>query len=443
MSYLGWVLAFFGFLGLIGGLLQMLKGKKMNAVPFRAPAQIASMGQGAADAKGLVSTEGSVPPQGVLVAPMSGKPCLAFEITVERKWEKSEVTEKGTETKTGSEKVFSDYRGGIFPLQDGQGTVFVDASEKPDVDMDKAHNSKTKVFGVIPGTLQFGNFQLNTPAITDRDTRTTGYEGTEKILEPSPTLYALGALAMGAEGPVLHTPKGIGTGKLILSKKGRAALVKSTKTKMIVAYSVGGLLSVGGTVLGIFGPAPDPSVAGASCPSTITADVAACEDRMYEKEGKDFSWTITTAGEYAVTATAPKVKIPVTPVIVIKNDKGVEVAHNDDALIKNESKIVKRFEPGTYTINVHDFSNSKIKGGFGFSLSVAKSPDAPAVASATVTSSDISDAGAVAAKPAVKAAIGGVKPKPGASAAKPAAPGSAAPKPAASAAPAASVKPKN
>ena len=93
----------------------------MNAVPFRAPSQIAQMGPAAADAKGLVSTEGAVGQQGLLVAPMSGKPCIAFEITVERKWEKSERTENGTQTKKGSSNLLSDYKGGVFALQDAPG----------------------------------------------------------------------------------------------------------------------------------------------------------------------------------------------------------------------------------------------------------------------------------------------------------------------------------
>src|SRR4029079_7459603 len=113
MSSLGWFLALFGFIGLIIGLLQMLKGKKMNAVPFRAPSQIAQLGPGAADAKGLVSTEGAVGQQGLLTAPMSGRPCLAFEIEVSRKWEKTERTENGTQTKKGESNIFKDYKGGV------------------------------------------------------------------------------------------------------------------------------------------------------------------------------------------------------------------------------------------------------------------------------------------------------------------------------------------
>src|SRR5688572_16530344 len=117
MSGLGWILAFLGFIGLILGLMQMLKGKKLNRVPFRAPSQIAQMGPQAADGSGLVSTEGAVGQQGLLTAPMSGRPCLAFEITVERKYEKQERTENGMKTVRGSSNIFSDYRGGVFSIQ--------------------------------------------------------------------------------------------------------------------------------------------------------------------------------------------------------------------------------------------------------------------------------------------------------------------------------------
>jgi hypothetical protein len=412
MSVLGWFLSFAGFVGLIVGLLQMFKGKKLNAVPFRAPSQIAQLGPQAADAKGLVSTEGSVAQDGLLTAPMSGRPCLAFEITVERKWEKTERTENGTETKKGSSNIFSDYRGGVFALQDGQGTVLVDATTKPDASFDKAHNSGVNVgiLGIIPSTLQFGNFQMSTPLIVDTEGRTTGFEGTEKIVPPSPNLYALGALAMGPQGPVMHTPKGIGTGKLILSSKGRASLVKSTKRNMILGYAIGGVMFVGGTALGIFGPAPDMSASSSSssCSSTLSADVVACDGRMYDRDGYDMTWTITTAGEYTLTVSQPKVKFPIDPSLTIKDATGKELAHNDGIFKGAEAKVTQKFEPGTYTINVRDVFRDKVKGGYGFHLDIARAPDAPVVASAMITNADVPGN-----KPVAKAAGSAVKGAPG------------------------------
>jgi hypothetical protein len=408
MSVLGWFLAFVGFVGLVVGLLQMFKGKKLNSVPFRAPSQIAQLGPQAADAKGLVSTEGTVSQQGLLTAPMSGRPCLAFEITVERKYETTERTENGTETKKGSSNLFSDYKGGIFALQDGQGTVLVDATTKPDASFEKAHSSGVNVgiLGIIPGTLQFGNFQMSTPLIVGEG-RTTGFEGVEKIVPPSPNLYALGALAMGPQGPVVHTPKGIGTGKLILSSKGRASLVKSTKRNMMIGYVMGGVFFVGGTALGIFGPAPEMSASSSSsCSSTLTTDVVACDGRMYEREGYDMKWTVATAGEYTLTVSQPKVKYPIDPSLTIKDATGKEVAHAAGFSKGAEAKVTQKFEPGTYTVNVKDVFNDKVKGGYGFHLDVARSPDAPApvVASANITNAEVTPA-----KPAAKAAGSAVK----------------------------------
>lgn len=405
MSGLGWILAFLGFIGLILGLMQMFKGKKLNRVPFRAPSQIAQMGPQAGDASGLVSTEGAVGQQGLLTAPMSGRPCLAFEIEVSRKYEKQERTENGMKTVRGSSNIFSDYRGGIFAIQDGQGQVFVDASQKPDASFDKSHSSGVNVgiLGIIPGTLQFGNFQMNTPLLTGEGS-TTGFEGVEKIIPPSPNLYALGALAQSPNGPVMHTPKGIGTGKLILSTKGRAQLVSSTKTKMIVGYAMGGVMFVGGTLMGIFGPEPpprDPNAKQDHCESTLNTEEVACDGRMYDRDGYDMKWTVKTAGDFTIVAKQPPVKFPIMATLTVKDATGKEIAHDDGGVAGAEAKVVQHLEPGTYTINVRDFLKDKVSGGYGFRLEISKKEAPPAIASANITSADMNGG---AAKPAQKAA---------------------------------------
>ena len=403
MSILGWFLAFCGFVGLIVGLLQMLKGKKLNAVPFRAPAEIAQLGPGAADAKGLVSTEGTVGQQGLLYAPMSGKPCLAYELTINRKWEKSEMTENGAQTKKGSDKVFGDYKGAIFALQDGAGQVFVDATTQPDASMEKSHSSEMTVGLLgIPSQLQFGGFTMGTPSTIMSEGRTLGFEGVEKIIPPSATLYALGAVAMGPQGPVLHTPKGIGTGKLILSDKGRASLVKSTKRNMILGYALGGAMFVVGTLVGIFGPAPEPSASN-SCTSVIAADTVSCDGRLYSAEGDDYTWTVPAKAEYTITLRQPKVKFPIDGTLTVTDAKGAQVGYNDGGSPGAEAKITKVFEPGTYKINARDFAKTKVKGGFGYHLEITKT-EAPAVASATITNADLAPSASAAPPPVAKAA---------------------------------------
>jgi hypothetical protein len=433
MSVLGWFLAFCGFVGLVVGLLQMLKGKKMNAVPFRAPGEIAQLGPGAADAKGLVSTEGAVGQQNLLTAPMSGRPCIAYELTIERKWEKSERTENGTQTKKGSDKLFGDYKGAMFALTDGQTQLWVDASEQPDASFEKAHSSTMNVgmLGVIPAMLQFGNFQMNTPSIVSLDSRTVGFEGTEKIVPPSATLYALGQINATPQGPVLATPKGIGTGKLILSNKGRASLVKSTKRNMVLGYALGGAMFVGGTLLGILGPKPAATASASAC-SAILTDAVSCDSRMFERDGKDLTWTVTTAGDYEVVVNQPNVKHPVDATLTIKDASGRQVGYNDGGSPGAPAKVKQHFEAGIYRVNVRDFARDKVSGGYGFHIDITKleTPALPAVASAgsdepapgtaastTVTSAAMKPAGAAVAAPAAKAAGKAVPGKSAASAA--------------------------
>jgi hypothetical protein len=417
MNILGWFLALFGVAGLVVGLLQMLKGKKLNSVPFRRPSEIGQLGPGAADAKGMVSTEGAVAPAGeTLIAPMSGKPCLAYEISVKRKWEKSERTEKGTETRKGSDTLHDEYRGGMFSIGDGAGNVLVDASKRPDASFEKSHSSDMNVglLGMIPGTLQFGHFQMNTPAILSLDSRTVGFEGVEKIVPVSQTMYALGKVTPGQYGPTIATPEGIGTGKLILSTKGRASLVSSTKRNMILGYALGGVLFVGGAGLGLFGPKAEMG-ASTACQSTFS-DAVACDGRMYDADGKDFTWTVSTAGEYTITVEQPKVKYPIDATLTLTNAAGEKIAYNDGGSPGAPAVVTQKLEPGTYTLNVRDFAHDKVKGGYGFHLAIVKT-EAPAVGSAEITSADLPADGTpvaaaakkgtakLAAKPAVKGAV--------------------------------------
>jgi hypothetical protein len=109
---LGWFLAVGGLIGVIFGVLQMMKGKKMGTVPFKKPSEIAQQGLQAGDAKQMVSTEGQVQPgPQKLIAPMSGQECLAYELVIERKWEKSERTENGEQKRTGSDRIHTETKG--------------------------------------------------------------------------------------------------------------------------------------------------------------------------------------------------------------------------------------------------------------------------------------------------------------------------------------------
>lgn len=421
MNIIGWIIAVVGLVGIIFGIRMMLKGKKMQAVPFRKPSEIAQMGQQAADAKGLVSTEGQVmqPPQ-PLVAPMSGQPCLAYEIKVERKWEKYVQTENGQQKKTGTDTVHTEFRGSVFPLSDGAAQVMIDATQQPDVDLEKAHSQTVDIGMMIPGTLHFGQMQMNTPHVHGEG-KTTAFVATEKVLKPSASLYALGALGPGQYGMSITTPKGIGTGKLILSNQGREKLLGKTKRNMILGYAFGAIFAIGGTGLGLFGPKAEST----SCPSEIAGEVT-CGDRMYSASGEDYTWTVSEEGDYDITISHPKLKFPVFPTIDVKDSSGTSLA-SDVSQSGESAHVVQHFAPGTYKLHVGDRDDLKVEGGFTINLAIKKSGSSAPAGSASAPNVEAS---AGTGKPTVAPAVAHPATKPGVKTTTKPAPTAAKPAPA-------------
>ena len=371
MDILGWFLAVLGLGGLLFGVLQMLKMKKMNRVPHRRPSEIAQLGPRATDANGMLSTEGSAQPGQPLFGPMSGEPCLAYEITIEAKWEKHSETENGTQKTSGSKTVHSESRGCQFFLGDGAGAVTVDSTGALDASMEKSHSSEVGVGGLLwPSTLRFGHFNTNTPIVSRDDSRVIGFVGTEKIVRPSPTIYALGQLELGQHGPVVRTPKGIGTGKLILSAKGRASLLASTKRNMILGYAIGGVMAVGGMGLGFFGPKSESFANAASCPMVISDDTVDCEDRINSKFGKTYTWTVSEAGHFIVKVKAPPAKNAIDAVVSIKSQDGHKIA--EEVGSTEQTTVGERLEPGKYQLTVTDLAGRSLKGGLGYRLSIER-----------------------------------------------------------------------
>ena len=165
----------------------------------------------------------------------------------------------------------------------------------------------------------------------------------------------------------MHTPKGIGSGKLILSHHGREKLLSKTKRNMILGYALGGIFFLGGGGLGLFGPKMDST----GCPSTISGAVS-CDGRLYSASGVDYTWKVTDPGFYLVTTIQPDVKVPIDSVITILDSSGGKVAYNDGGSPGANAKIQQKFDAGTYKITVSDFDKLTVDGGFGFKLVVQK-----------------------------------------------------------------------
>ena len=378
MTVVGWFLAVAGVAGVIFALRMMLRLKKLQAVPFRAPSEIARVGRAAADRNGLVSTEGrALIGAQPLFAPMSGQPCLAYRIVIDRKWETYEETENGAQKKTGSERVHSEWKGCRFQLTDGAGEITVDVTEEADAALEASHATTVRVGAVVPPTLQLGRLLVQTP-ILPKDARTVAFAAEEQVLKPG-TLYALGALA----GGVVGAPAGLGR-KLTLSSRGRSALLAATRRNMMLGYVLGSVLTVGGSALGLLGPAPQ-----SGCRDLRGA--AACAGRIYDGEGDNLSWKVDTEGTYKIVLKQPKVKNPtdrafgppylrrgpVDSTLTVFDARGKEVAYSDGGSPGADAIIEHHFAPGTYRLNVRDFARHRVSGGFGYALEVALTDGAP------------------------------------------------------------------
>jgi hypothetical protein len=375
---LGVILLIVGIIGLVVGVVFFLKMKRMAAAPFKKTGEIAT-NPGVADAKGMISTEGQIVAQNAIRAPCSGQPCLYYEVTIEREWEKMVTTQQGTNKQTGTTKVTTNKGGAIFQLNDGSGGVNVDAREGVDADLQKAHEQKVPIGMMVPGEIVFGQMRMQTPVNLGPE-RTTGFKAVEKILPAQGSLYACGKLVNGS----ISKP---GWTSLILSHKGREALLGSTKTKAYAGLIVGALLTVGSIPAFLFGP----KVEDTSCPTAIKDIQQKCDDRINAAEGKDYTWTVTKPGQYSIRVVQPPVANPIDSTITIKNAQGAQVAYNDGGKPGADALVQQAFDVGTYKINVRDYARSTVEGGYSYQLFVSwDGPGTPAAsAEATVSSATV------------------------------------------------------
>jgi hypothetical protein len=239
---IGGLLIAIAVIALIYWLIMARKTGKIRDIPFRKPSEIAQQGSAAGDAKGLASCEGQVQGQPIN-APMSGQPCLYWEIEITRAWEKYSTDSNGNSTtSSGTTSAVTEKGGTIFGLTDGAGTVGVDCTKKPDTDLKDSHSSEVRIGMLLPGELQFGNLRTQVPHLPSGE-NVKAFRGKEKILPFSQgqTLFALGKVAQGPHGPMLTE---MGWSSLMISDKGRDATLGSSVTH--AKYAMFTTLGAGG-----------------------------------------------------------------------------------------------------------------------------------------------------------------------------------------------------
>ena len=404
--------------GLIA-LLQFRKMKKILAAPFRKTAEVAA-NPASADAKGLVSCEGAiVAPQQPLVAPVSGRPCLAYKVELRQNWHRFVRTENGMKRENGSSNITTQKIGSVFYVNDGSGHVAVDATKGIDTDYEQ---SAKQVQGVAWGDVQFGNFRWSVSS-PGGDKSADSVECIESIVRPDGSAYVMGKLVNGG----ITQESGL-LGNLLMSRKGRTALVGSTKRNSIIGAVFAGLCIVSGAPMAIFGEDPPPSAHKDPCEIVDQSEPGKlCTGKITNDDGKTLSFKVTQPGTFQIHAHAPSgIKIPLDPVVTVKNESGKEMLNHE-----GDEPVEVELTPGTYSLNVRDEvkgAPSAFQGGFSFELEVKKTAGAAEITAAAPSAS------ASAAK--VQAPKGNGKPSVAAPSAKPAAsaPGAApSTKPAASA----------
>lgn len=434
MQYLGFFLLVVASVGLVVGLLQHLKGKKILAAPFRKTGEIAQ-NPSVADAKGIVSCEGAIQASQPILAPCSGQPCVYFEIEVVREWQKHVVTEDGSKTEKGRDTIQTVKSGDVFYVNDGSGPVAIDPREGMAVELDKSFEQQQAIGW---GDAIFGNFRTNVPP-AGGDKNGIGVKVVEKIVPPTGHMFVMGQLANQA----ISKPKGL-SGTLRASRKGRVALLGSTKRNALIGFIAGGVMFALGMALAIFADPPKPAAAGESACNILdqSKEGQVCSGKIYNDDGSDVPLTITQAGTFQINGKAPRgKKIPLMAVLSVKDANGKRLVENE-----HEEASVD-LQPGKYTINVKDGvpgAAAHFKGGFSYEMSVKRTALSSENTPATLTAATPNDVPSSTndAKPVIKA-VGAsiVKPAPATSAAKHASSAPASASVAASVKPATSAKP--
>jgi hypothetical protein len=261
MVQIALVLISLGILGVILGIFQKAKAGRVSGAPLVKTGQAAAQGAAAANPKGGISAEGNVVCPQPLISPVTGVPCLYYQLTVTASWKDGDTQKRKELTK--------EKRAAQFALDDGSGPVWVDAREGGDFEptQKKEETKSTSLLGGITGQdLVFGNYKVSTGILS----LGTKYEVEEVVLPLVPKLYANGKAGAHHE---IGTP---GWRQLILSGKSREELLaRVTRDTKIFLGGGGGAFAMG-TVLAVVGAmlAPPAKAATTAASVAVTATAA-------------------------------------------------------------------------------------------------------------------------------------------------------------------------
>jgi hypothetical protein len=372
MHGFGLLLVTLSLLSVIYGLLQRRKANKIASAAHHKTGELASNPALGQNPKRLFSAEGSAQPQQPFIAPCSGQPCAYYEVRVDRVWEKMVKSESGYKTERGTTNIETERKGTTFLLNDGSGPVVIDARERVSAPMKESFGQTQNVSS---GDVVVGQFRTHV-ARHHGDETVTGIKVTEQIFAPTGQLFAIGKLADGT----LTKTDGLLGGLEILAGTRDAILGKTAKHAKMGLIAAAAMFVPGMLFTLLFHAAP--SAPDHSCQASGITDVTveACDDRLYNDEGKTYSWKVTKPGTFAVDVTPPVgAKITIDPEVTVKDGAGTVVFSGGKG-VKHQLAV------GTYTLNVKDENKGRaatMSEGFGFTLKITETAGAaPPAASA-------------------------------------------------------------
>jgi hypothetical protein len=378
MAILGIILIVAALAAVVFGFLQHRAAKKLLAAPFHKTGQVAA-DPSLADAKGLISFEGDVQPLQQLVAPVSGRPCLYFEVEVERLWKKWEVTENGSSERSGKSNVRKDHAGSVFAVNDGSGPMQVDAREGVKVDDKDMVQSFEQTINMSSGNGSVGQYNFHVPASMSSDEHTYGVRVVERVVDAQGHMFVAGK----HNGQMVSKADGM-MGSLQLSKRGRDALIGGQKKKATIGFVLAGVSGLAGIPTTVFGDMPSGG-SSSSCAAVFEAGQATsaegCTNKVSTKAGDSYTWNVQSDADYSIEVDAPKgVKFPIAPILTVTDASGQVLtdAHTGSF----EGHLAK----GTYKVVIQDADLAEgrakqFKGGFSYIAKITVAT-APSVSSA-------------------------------------------------------------
>ncbi|AKV01440.1 Sporulation domain protein [Labilithrix luteola] len=256
MLQVGLVAVALGIVGLLYGIMQKLKAGRVADAPLVSTGDAASKGAQVASPKGAISAQGNVVCPQPLISPVTGTPCLYYELRCKAEWKQGDTTK--------SKEVLDEKRAAHFTIDDGTGPVVVDASKGGDFEPSRT-KTETKATGLLGGItgadVVFGNYRVSAGPFA----LGTKFTVEEEVLPVVPRVYACGR----AEGGAIVSPS---WRSLLIDARSRDELLSAATTGAkrfliggAVAFALGGGLC---TVAQLTAPKNEAPLAPAA--STLT-----------------------------------------------------------------------------------------------------------------------------------------------------------------------------